>query len=275
MSEIYYLEKEKNIEKISYNIIDELEKIEDDKHYNMKINLKAEIEKLDQVIKLKMLNEDKDRCVNNVILDTYDNLERDNNEYILKYDKKNNLKFINRHEIEQNIEQNLFKYFKYSQGHYKEVHNGILLYKQIMLESEYFENLLARDSSISYLFLDIYEKEYSNNKKTNIRMNIGNILKEIIPVILEFNIEEMRNGELKLTFNLKLKEKNLLISKLKDFYEKKIYEKFEFKIEENGYYVINLKNKYIKEIYVEKELVLDTSKSLRKIRINTIGEHLL
>ena len=56
MSEIYYLEKEKNIEKISYNIIDELEKIEDDKHYNMKINLKAEIEKLDQVIKLKMLN---------------------------------------------------------------------------------------------------------------------------------------------------------------------------------------------------------------------------
>ena len=275
MSEIYYLEKEKNIEKISYNIIDELEKIEDDKHYNMKINLKAEIEKLDQVIKLKMLNEDKDRCVNNVILDTYDNLERDNNEYILKYDKKNNLKFINRHEIEQNIEQNLFKYFKYSQGHYKAVHNGILLYKQIMLESEYFENLLARDSSISYLFLDIYEKEYSNNKKTNIRMNIGNILKEIIPVILEFNIEEMRNGELKLTFNLKLKEKNLLISKLKDFYEKKIYEKFEFKIEENGYYVINLKNKSIKEIYVEKELVLDTSKSLRKIRINTIGEHLL
>lgn len=46
-------------------------------------------------------------------------------------------------------------------------------------------------------------------------------------------------------------------------------------MEENGYYVINLKNKSIKEIYVEKELVLDTSKSLRKIRINTIGEHLL
>lgn len=272
---MYYLEKEKNIEKITYSIIDELEKIEDNKHYNMKINLKVEIEKLDQVIKLKMLNEDKDRCVNNVILDTYDNLERDNNEYILKYDKKNNLKFINRYEIEQNIEQNMFKYFKYSQGHYKEVQAGILLYKQIMLGSEYFENLLARDSSISYLFLDIYEKEYSSNKKTEIIMNIGNILKEIIPVVLEFNKEEVKNNELKLTFNLKLRERNLLISKLRDFYEKKIYEKFEFKMEESGHYVINLKNKSIKEIYVEKKLFLDTAKSFRKIRINTIGEHLL
>lgn len=275
MSGMYYLEKEKNIEKITYSIIDELEKIEDNKHYNMKINLKVEIEKLDQVIKLKMLNEDKDRCVNNVILDTYDNLERDNNEYILKYDKKNNLKFINRYEIEQNIEQNMFKYFKYSQGHYKEVQAGILLYKQIMLGSEYFENLLARDSSISYLFLDIYEKEYSSNKKTEIIMNIGNILKEIIPVVLEFNKEEVKNNELKLTFNLKLRERNLLISKLRDFYEKKIYEKFEFKMEESGHYVINLKNKSIKEIYVEKKLFLDTAKSFRKIRINTIGEHLL
>ena len=43
-------------------------------------------------------------------------------------------------------------------------------------------------------------------------------------------------------------------------------------MKEEGYYIIDLKYNLIKEIYVEKEMLIDYSKSLRKIKINMIEE---
>lgn len=203
-------------------------------------------------------------------------IERDNNEYILKRNENNILKVINRDEMKKKLEKNVFKYFKNIQGYHEQVQKAIFLYKQIILESNYIENLLTRDTSLSYLFFNIYEKRYSFDKKIEIERNIGNLLPELVPIILEFNIEKIENNELKLVFNLKLNKRkiseNLLISKLRDFYQKNIYEKFEFQMKEEGYYIIDLKYNLIKEIYVEKEMLIDYSKSLRKIKINMIEE---
>ena len=275
MNNGYYLERDNNDKKVIYNIIEKLEK-QEDKNYIMKMNFNVEIENTDEIIKLKILKENKERCINNIILDIFDDIERDNNEYILKRNENNILKVINRDEMKKKLEKNVFKYFKNIQGYHEQVQKAIFLYKQIILESNYIENLLTRDTSLSYLFFNIYEKRYSFDKKIEIERNIGNLLPELVPIILEFNIEKIENNELKLVFNLKLNKKkineNFLISKLRDFYQKNIYEKFEFQMKEEGYYIIDLKYNLIKEIYVEKEMLIDYSKSLRKIKINMIEE---
>ena len=276
MKNNFFLETNIFNQKKIYKIKEQLDKIEGTNNFYFDAEYNIEIDKIEDAISMLIIYDNKNYCYNNIIFDILDDLERENNHFILKFSDDNILEVINRDKITQKFEDNIFKYFKGREKYYDKVQQALFIYKQLILENDYFERLLNLDTPFSYIFLNITGNFFYFDKKTVIKSKIGNIFDELIPIIFEFNIEEMNQQEVKLNFNLKLDSKNviehILISKIKKFYNFEMNQEFKFNISEQGYYILDKKNNYIKEIYSERRLVLDTDISNRKIMIKNIQE---
>ncbi|WLD75303.1 hypothetical protein QU666_05390 [Leptotrichia sp. HMT-225] len=276
MKNNFFLETNIFNQKRLYRIKEQLDKIEGTNNFYFDAEYDIEIDKIEDAISMLIIYDNKNYCYNNIIFDILDDLERENNHFILKFSDDNILEVINRDKITKKFEDNIFKYFKGREKYYDKVQQALFIYKQLILENDYFERLLNLDTPFSYIFLNITGNFFYFDKKTVINSKIGNIFDELIPIIFEFNIEEINQQEIKLNFNLKLDSKNvikhILISKIKKFYNFEMNKEFKFDISEQGYYILNKKNNYIKEIYSERRLVLDTDISNRKIIIKNIQE---
>ena len=133
------------------------------------------------------------------------------------------------------------------------------------------------ESPISFLFLDIYNQKFNYKKKIEIEYLINTLLiDEITPLKLIFKINEkyLDTENIKLNFKMDYDSnkmsKTLLISKIREKLNKKMWEKITFNLEIFGYYILDKNNFQIKEIEVIKILEVDGRKYREYFKIDLV-----
>ena len=230
---------------------------------NIKAKGKIKIQEVDQnIIGIKFI---KSKNINDKFseleLQVFKELEEDNNIYIIDFNKWNNPQILNKELIIENIDKNLFKYFKNRNEYATQIHLIIFNYKSL-INSEDFESLLFTETPFSFLFLDIYNKQINDENEFEVEYIIQSIpIDEKIPVKLIFKLDEEEKNNIKLNFRMDYYDnrmsRNVLVSKVRDLLKKEIFEKMDFDLDLSGYYILDKENFKIKEIKAEQKIKID------------------
>ena len=230
---------------------------------NIKAKGKIKIQEVDQnIIGIKFI---KSKNINDKFskleLQVFKELEEDNNIYIIDFNKWNNPQILNKELIIENIDKNLFKYFKNRNEYATQIHLTIFNYKNL-INSEDFESLLFTETPLSFLFLDIYDKQINDKNEFEVEYIIQSIpIDEKIPVKLIFKLDENEKDNIKLDFSMDYYDnrmsRNVLVSKVRDLLKKEMFEKMDFELDLTGYYILDKENFKIKEIKAEQRIKID------------------
>ena len=230
---------------------------------NIKAKGKIKIQEVDQnIIGIKFI---KSKNINDKFskleLQVFKELEEDNNIYIIDFNKWNNPQILNKELIIENIDKNLFKYFKNRNEYATQIHLTIFNYKNL-INSEDFESLLFTETPLSFLFLDIYDKQINYKNEFEVEYIIQSIpIDEKIPVKLIFKLDENEKDNIKLDFRMDYYDnrmsRNVLVSKVRDLLKKEMFEKMDFELDLTGYYILDKENFKIKEIKAEQRIKID------------------
>ena len=197
----------------------------------------------------------------NLELKILDELEEDNNIYIINFSNLDNPVLINKNFIIENIDKNLFKYFKDRNEFASRIHLTIFNYKKL-INSDYFGRLLFTETPLSFLFLNIYDKQINDENEFEVEYIIQSIpIDEKIPVKLIFKLDEEEKDVIKLNFRMDYYDdrmsRNVLVSKVRDLLKKEMFEKMDFELGLSGYYILDKENFKIKEIKAEQRIKID------------------
>lgn len=197
----------------------------------------------------------------NLELKILDELEEDNNIYIINFSNLDNPVLINKNFIIENIDKNLFKYFKDRNEFASRIHLTIFNYKKL-INSDYFGRLLFTETPLSFLFLNIYDKQINDENEFEVEYIIQSIpIDEKIPVKLIFKLNEKEKDNIKLDFRMDYYDnrmsRNVLVSKVRDLLKKEMFEKMNFELDLEGYYILDKENFKIKEIKAEQRIKID------------------
>ena len=197
----------------------------------------------------------------NLELKILDELEEDNNIYIINFSNLDNPVLINKNFIIENIDKNLFKYFKDRNEFASRIHLTIFNYKKL-INSDYFGRLLFTETPLSFLFLDIYDKQINDESEFEVEYIIQSIpIDEKMPVKLIFKLDEKEKDNIKLNFRMDYYDnrmsRNVLVSKVRDLLKKEIFEKMDFDLGLSGYYILDKENFKIKGIKAEQKIKID------------------
>ena len=230
---------------------------------NIKAKGKIKIQEVDQnIIGIKFI---KSKNINDKFskleLQVFKELEEDNNIYIIDFNKWNNPQILNKELITENIDKNLFKYFKNRNEYATQIHLTIFNYKNL-INSEDFESLLFTETPLSFLFLDIYDKQINDKNEFEVEYIIQSIpIDEKIPVKLIFKLDEEEKDVIKLNFRMDYYDdrmsRNVIVSKVRDLLKKEMFEKMDFELDLSGYYILDKENFKIKEIKAEHRIKID------------------
>ena len=197
----------------------------------------------------------------NLELKILDELEEDNNIYIINFSNLDNPVLINKNFIIENIDKNLFKYFKDRNEFASRIHLTIFNYKKL-INSDYFGRLLFTETPLSFLFLNIYDKQINDENEFEVEYIIQSIpIDEKIPVKLIFKLDEKEKDNIKLDFRMDYYDnrmsRNVIVSKVRDLLKKEMFEKMDFELDLSGYYILDKENFKIKEIKAEQRIKID------------------
>ena len=197
----------------------------------------------------------------NLELQILKEIKEDNNVFIIDFSNKNNPQILNKELIVENIDKNLFKYFKDRNEFASRIHITIFNYKKL-ISSDYFGRLLFTETPLSFLFLDIYDKQINDENEFEVEYIIQSIpIDEKIPVKLIFKLDEKEKDNIKLDFRMDYYDnrmsRNVLVSKVRDLLKKEMFEKMDFELGLSGYYILDKENFKIKEIKAEQRIKID------------------
>ncbi len=197
----------------------------------------------------------------NLELQILKELKEDNDVFIIDFSDKNNPQILNKELIVENIDKNLFKYFKDRNEFASRIHLTIFNYKKL-ISSDYFGRLLFAETPLSFLFLDIYDKQINDENEFEVEYIIQSIpIDEKIPVKLIFKLDEEEKENIKLDFRMDYYDnrmsRNVLVSKVRDLLKKEIFEKMDFELDLSGYYILDKENFKIKEIKANQRIKID------------------
>ena len=197
----------------------------------------------------------------NLELQIIKEIKEDNNVFIIDFSNKNNPQILNKELIIENIDKNLFKYFKDRNEFASRIHLTIFNYKKL-INSDYFGRLLFTETPLSFLFLDIYDKQINYKNEFEVEYIIQSIpIDEKIPVKLIFKLDEKEKDNIKLDFRMDYYDnrmsRNVLVSKVRDLLKKEMFEKMDFELDLTGYYILDKENFKIKEIKAEQRIKID------------------
>ena len=224
---------------------------------------KIEIQDLDKNITgIKFIQKnDTKSSLANLELQIIKEIKEDNNVFIIDFSNKNNPQILNKELIVENIDKNLFKYFKGRNEFASRIHLTIFNYKKL-INSDYFGRLLFTETPLSFLFLDIYDKQINYKNEFEVEYIIQSIpIDEKIPVKLIFKLDEKEKDNIKLDFRMDYYDnrmsRNVLVSKVRDLLKKEMFEKMDFELGLSGYYILDKENFKIKEIKAEQRIKID------------------
>lgn len=197
----------------------------------------------------------------NLELQIIKEIKEDNNVFIIDFSNKNNPQILNKELIVENIDKNLFKYFKGRNEFASRIHLTIFNYKKL-INSDYFGRLLFTETPLSFLFLDIYDKQINYKNEFEVEYIIQSIpIDEKIPVKLIFKLDEKEKDNIKLDFRMDYYDnrmsRNVIVSKVRDLLKKEMFEKMDFELGLSGYYILDKENFKIKEIKAEQRIKID------------------
>ena len=197
----------------------------------------------------------------NLELQIIKEIKEDNNVFIIDFSNKNNPQILNKELIVENIDKNLFKYFKGRNEFASRIHLTIFNYKKL-INSDYFGRLLFTETPLSFLFLDIYDKQINDENEFEVEYIIQSIpINEKIPVKLIFKLDEKEKNNIKLDFRMDYYDnrmsRNVIVSKVRDLLKKEMFEKMDFELGLSGYYILDKENFKIKEIKAEQRIKID------------------
>ena len=197
----------------------------------------------------------------NLELQILKELKEDNDVFIIDFSNKNNPQILNKELIIENIDKNLFKYFKDRNEFASRIHLTIFNYKKL-ISSDYFGRLLFTETPLSFLFLDIYDKQINDENEFEVEYIIQSIpIDEKIPVKLIFKLDRKEKDNIKLDFRLDYYDnrmsRNVIVSKVRDLLKKEMFEKMDFELDLSGYYILDKENFKIKEIKAEQKIKID------------------
>ena len=224
---------------------------------------KIEIQDLDKNITgIKFIQKnDTKSSLANLELQIIKEIKEDNNVFIIDFSNKNNPQILNKELIVENIDKNLFKYFKGRNEFASRIHLTIFNYKKL-INSDYFGRLLFTETPLSFLFLDIYDKQINYKNEFEVEYIIQSIpIDEKIPVKLIFKLDEKEKDNIKLDFRMDYYDnrmsRNVIVSKVRDLLKKEMFEKMDFELGLSGYYILDKENFKIKEIKAEQRIKID------------------
>jgi len=214
----------------------------------------------------------------NLELQILKEIKEDNNVFIIDFSNKNNPQILNKELIVENIDKNLFKYFKGRNEFASRIHLTIFNYKKL-INSDYFGRLLFTETPLSFLFLDIYDKQINDENEFEVEYIIQSIpINEKIPVKLIFKLDEKEKNNIKLDFRMDYYDnrmsRNVLVSKVRDLLKKEMFEKMDFELNLSGYYILDKENFKIKEIKAEQRIEIDDKLYEREFFIKEETENL-
>ena len=188
-------------------------------------------------------------------------IKEDNDVFIIDFSDKNNPQILNKELIVENIDKNLFKYFKDRNEFASRIHLTIFNYKKL-INSDYFGRLLFTETPLSFLFLDIYDKQINDENEFEVEYIIQSIpIDEKIPVKLVFKLDEEEKDVIKLNFRMDYYDnrmsRNVIVSKVRELLKKEMFEKMDFELDLSGYYILDKENFKIKEIKAEQRIKID------------------
>ena len=197
----------------------------------------------------------------NLELEILKELKEDNDVFIIDFSDKNNPQILNKELIVENIDKNLFKYFKDRNEFASRIHFTIFNYKKL-INSDYFGRLLFTETPLSFLFLDIYDKQINDENEFEVEYIIQSIpIDEKIPVKLIFKLDEEEKDVIKLNFRMDYYDnrmsRNVIVSKVRELLKKEMFEKMDFELDLSGYYILDKENFKIKEIKAEQRIKID------------------
>ena len=214
----------------------------------------------------------------NLELQILKEIKEDNNVFIIDFSNKNNPQILNKELIVENIDKNLFKYFKDRNEFANRIHLTIFNYKKL-ISSDYFGRLLFTETPLSFLFLDIYDKQINDENEFEVEYIIQSIpIDEKIPVKLIFKLDEEEKDNIKLNFRMDYYDnkmsRNVLVSKVRDLLKKEMFEKMDFELDLSGYYILDKENFKIKEIKAKQRTKIDDKLYEREFFIKEETENL-
>ena len=254
------LELDSLIEKGTYLLKDK-SRVNNEINQNIKgkINFFNFIEDVSVIEIINVLDSSKDSL--NLETQVINELKEDNKVYIFDFLDNKNPILINKELIIENIDKNLFKYFKDRNEFASRIHLTIFNYKKL-INSDYFGRLLFTETPLSFLFLDIYDKQINDENEFEVEYIIQSIpIDEKIPVKLIFKLDEKERDVIKLNFRMDYYDnrmsRNVIVSKVRDLLKKEMFEKMDFELDLSGYYILDKENFKIKEIKAEQRIKID------------------
>nr|WP_315048108.1 hypothetical protein [uncultured Leptotrichia sp.] len=254
------LELDSLIEKGTYLLKDK-SRVNNEINQNIKgkINFFNFIEDVSVIEIINVLDSSKNSL--NLETQVINELKEDNKVYIFDFLDNKNPILINKELIIENIDKNLFKYFKDRNEFASRIHLTIFNYKKL-ISSDYFGRLLFAETPLSFLFLDIYDKQINDENEFEVEYIIQSIpIDEKIPVKLIFKLDEEEKDVIKLNFRMDYYDdrmsRNVLVSKVRDLLKKEMFEKMDFELGLSGYYILDKENFKIKEIKAEQRIKID------------------
>ena len=231
------------------------------KKENILKNQKINIQNItDEITGIEFFKNDENYNTN-LELQILKELKEDNDVFIIDFSDKNNPQILNKELIIENIDKNLFKYFKDRNEFASRIHLTIFNYKKL-INSDYFGRLLFTETPLSFLFLDIYDKQINDENEFEVEYIIQSIpIDEKIPVKLIFKLDEKEKDNIKLDFRMDYYDnrmsRNVIVSKVRDLLKKEMFEKMDFELGLSGYYILDKENFKIKEIKAEQRIKID------------------
>ena len=214
----------------------------------------------DEIIGIEFFKNDENYNTN-FELQILKEIKEDNDVFIIDFSDKNNPQILNKELIVENIDKNLFKYFKDRNEFASRIHLTIFNYKKL-INSDYFGRLLFTETPLSFLFLDIYDKQINDENEFEVEYIIQSIpIDEKIPVKLIFKLDEEEKDVIKLNFRMDYYDnrmsRNVIVSKVRELLKKEMFEKMDFELDLSGYYILDKENFKIKEIKAEQRIKID------------------
>ena len=247
------------------------------KKENILKNQKINIQNItDEITGIEFFKNDENYNTN-LELQILKELKEDNDVFIIDFSDKNNPQILNKELIIENIDKNLFKYFKDRNEFASRIHLTIFNYKKL-INSDYFGRLLFTETPLSFLFLDIYDKQINDENEFEVEYIIQSIpIDEKIPVKLIFKLDEKEKDNIKLDFRMDYYDnrmsRNVIVSKVRDLLKKEMFEKMDFELGLSGYYILDKENFKIKEIKAEQRIKIDDKLYKRKFFIKEEPEN--
>ena len=277
MEKNYFLKKQAKRYYKKYKVSDILEVEKEETGYLVQKYEVSINEKESDILDFILFHGEKKVCELDFEMELMESFERENNEFILKLNEKNEIEeVLNKKAMISNIDDKLFQYMEKNIERSGKIIDTVNLYKKQFENEGELELFMNTEGMTSYLFIDIFDREYFETKETKIIKHIGNIVPRIaIPVEFKFKIKKMTEDELTLYFTSDYSgmasQANIVLA-YKKYLGLPEHEKFEFSLDIKGQYTINIKENKLKKYNILRKLILSGNKYNRQITIEGIQE---